>query len=239
MPEVKKVRKAKAKASSDAEHLYRILTQAIVEQALPPETRLIEGDICGQFDIGRHAVRVAFQLLARDGLVEIRQNKGVTIAKPSIEHGKDVLRIRMELEDVVIRYLSGNLTKSQIKELRASVRHEHEFVEKDHALYMRHACEFHRKLAAMTESKVLAGYLNPLFPQSSLVLYVYGRPNWDRCNIGEHLAIIDALEAGEKEKARDLMRGHLDAMFQRAFTDPIKEEAVSLTDVLAPYARLR
>ncbi len=238
MSEVTNERKPNSKASRDAEHLYRILTQAIVEQALAPETRLIEGDICKQFNISRHAARTAFQMLASDDLVEIRQNKGVTIAKPSIEHGMDVLRIRMELEDVVVRYLSGNLTKSQIKELRASVEHEHEFVDKDHAQYMRHACEFHRKLATMTNSKVLVGYLNPLFPQSSLVLFLYGRPNWNQCNIEEHRAITDALEAGEETKARELMRMHLEAMYQRAFTDSKREETISLTDVLAPYAKL-
>ncbi|MBI6630494.1 GntR family transcriptional regulator [Pontibaca salina] len=238
MSKVTGERKPKSRANRDAEQLYHILTQAIVEQALAPETRLIERDICEQFNISRHAVRTAFQMLASDDLVEIRQNKGVTIAKPSMEHGVDVLRIRMELEDIVVRYLSGNLTEAQVKELRASVEHEHEFVHKDHTLYMRHACEFHRKLAKMTKSKVLAGYLNPLFPQSSLILYLYGRPNWNQCNIEEHLAIINALEADEKARARELMRTHLEAMFQRAFTDSIREETISLTDVLASYAKL-
>lgn len=221
---------------NNAQHICDALTNAIVEQALAPETKLPEELICNQFGVSRHVVRTAFQMLSADGLVDIRQNKGATVAKPSFEHGMDVLRIRMELEDVVIRYLAGNISKTQAAQLRDSVKREHEYLNKDHALYMRYACAFHRSLVRMTNSNILIKYLEPLLSQSSLVLYLYGRPNWTKCNADEHLEIIDSLEAGEETKAAGLMKHHLEAMFQRAFADAAKDETTSLIDVLAKYS---
>ncbi|MFU0507648.1 GntR family transcriptional regulator [Pseudaminobacter sp. NGMCC 1.201702] len=225
-------------ARNNAQHVYDALTSAIVEQALAPETKLPEELICKQFGVSRHIVRSAFQMLAADGLVDIRQNRGATVAKPSFEHGMDVLRIRMELEDVVVRYLAGNLNKAQAAQLRESINKEHEYIHIDHALYMRHAYGFHRSLARMTESKILIRYLDPLLSQSSLVLYLYGRPRWTKCNADEHLEIVSALEAGQEAKACKLMRNHLEAMFQRAFSDTAKDETTSLIDVLERYAKV-
>lgn len=225
-------------ARNNAQHVYNALTSAIVEQALAPETKLPEELICKQFGASRHAVRSAFQMLAGDGLVDIRQNKGATVAKPSFEHGMDVLRIRMELEDVVVRYLAGNLSKSHAAQLRESIKLEHEYVDKDHALYMRQAYGFHRSLVRMTESKILVRYLDPLLSQSSLVLYLYGRPRWTKCNADEHLEIVNALETGQEAKASKLMRHHLEAMFQRAFSDTAQDETTSLIDVLERYAKI-
>ncbi|MFP5480771.1 MAG: FCD domain-containing protein [Alphaproteobacteria bacterium] len=62
------------------------------------------------------------------------------------------------------------------------------------------------------------------------------RSRWSSCNIDEHMAIIEALEAGDERKSRTSMRLHLEAMFERAFTDAIKDETAYLADVIAKYA---
>ena len=222
--------------TNNAQAVYAALTNAIIEQALPPGTKLPEELLCKQFQVSRHIVRSAFQLLAADNLVDIRQKKGASVAEPSLEHGRDILRLRMELEDIVVRFVVGKLKKEQADQLRASVEMEHKYVHTDHALYMRHACGFHRDLSRLSGSSTLQRYLAPLLSQSSLVLYMYGRPRWSSCNIDEHMAIIAALEEGDERRSRTAMRLHLEAMFERAFTDAVKDETAYLADVIAKYA---
>jgi DNA-binding GntR family transcriptional regulator len=50
------------------------------------------------------------------------------------------------------------------------------------------------------------------------------------------MAIIAALEDGDERRSRSAMRMHLEAMFERAFTDAIKDETAYLADVIAKYA---
>ncbi|MBA8910576.1 MULTISPECIES: GntR family transcriptional regulator [Aminobacter] len=227
-----------ASRKNEANLVYDMLTRAIIEQALAPETKLPEEAISKQLNVSRHAVRSALQMLAADELVEIKQNKGATVAKPSVEQGRDILRMRMELEDVVIRTLAGKLTAAQVEELRNSVKLEHEYLEKDPASYKGQTSSFHRTLARMTNSKLLSKYLEPLLTQSSLVFYIYGRPHWTKCNSDEHTEIIDALEIGNIDRAQSIMRMHLEAIYERAFSDDKISDIKSLHDALDKYTQV-
>jgi DNA-binding GntR family transcriptional regulator len=213
------------------------LSRAIVAQALVPDTKLVEETICRKLGVTRHSVRVAFQMLARDKLVDIRQNKGATIAKPSAEHGKDVLRIRMELEDIALRLIQMPLNDRIVKEMYKLIEAEKKSFEKDVGLYMEQACSFHRFLAKLSSSDILFKYIDPLLSQSSLVLYLYGRPKWSLCNSDEHLDVVRALEVGNTNKAREVMRAHLCALYDRAFSGEVLEKVDSLEDILTMYSK--
>lgn len=225
------------KAKKDAQRVYQVLSTAIVEQSLAPETKLPEELICKQLGASRHAVRTALQMLATDELVVIRQNKGATVAKPSLEHGKDVMRVRMELEDVIVRAVAGKLSNESIEKLRNSIELEHHYVDKDHAAYKGQTSTFHRYLAEMAGSDILLKYMTSLLSQSSLVFYTFGRPRWTRCNSDEHTELLDALIAGDVETARRVMREHLEAIYDRAFSDDKFRNAPSLEETLELYSK--
>lgn len=225
------------KAKKDAQRVYQILSTAIVEQSLAPETKLPEELVGRQLDASRHAVRTALQMLAADELVVIRQNKGATVAKPSLEHGKDVMRVRMELEDIVIRAVAGKLSQEHIDKLRRSIELEHHYVDKDNAAYKGQTSTFHRYLAEMAGSGILLNYMTSLLSQSSLVFHTFGRPRWTRCNSDEHAKLLDALAAGETETARRIMREHLEAIYDRAFSDDKFRNGPSLEETLERYSK--
>jgi DNA-binding GntR family transcriptional regulator len=225
------------KAKEDAQRVYQVLSTAIIEQSLAPETKLPEELICRQLGASRHAVRNAIQMLATDELVIIRQNKGATVVKPSLEHGKDVMRVRMELEDIVIRAVAGKLSKENIEKLRKSIELEHQFVNKDHAAYKGQTSTFHRYLAEFSGSDILLKYMTSLLSQSSLVFYTFGRPRWTRCNSDEHTKLLDALVLGDAEAARQIMREHLEALYDRAFSDDKFRDGPSLEETLELYSK--
>jgi DNA-binding GntR family transcriptional regulator len=176
-------------------------------------------------------------MLATDGVVVIRQNKGATVAAYSPAEGKDILRMRIELEDIVVRSVAGRLSGNDIRELRQSIEMEHASVERDPAAYNAHASAFHRRLAEMAGSDILKEYLTNLLTKSSLVFYTYGRPRWTRCNSDEHASLLDALESGEVETARLIMRSHLESLYNRAFSDEKLDDGPSLEDTLKRYLK--
>jgi len=174
-------------------------------------------------------------MLATERVVSIRQNKGASIAAFSPEEGKDILRMRIELEDIVVRSVVGRLSANDILQLRDSIKKEHATVDSDPAAYNGHACAFHRRLAELAGSEILKGYLTTLLAQSSLVFYTYGRPRWKKCNSDEHTDLLNAIESGDLATARNVMRTHLESLYNRAFSDEISKEAPSLESTLQRY----
>lgn len=221
--------------------VYRALKRAILEQALPPGTKLPEDSIGERLGVSRTLVREALLRLSGEGLVELRPNRGACVAHPSLEEGRDIFAVRGALEGLVMRALAGRLTAEQRRRIEDHVAAEeaasgHDGAQDgahDGAISIRLAGEFHTLLADLTGNALLARYVNDVVSRCSLILALYGRRHSAECGASEHRAVLAALVRGDAEAAVALMAGHLDAITNRALLvsdDP--------RDVLATYARI-
>jgi len=217
-----------------AESVYRALRRAIIEQALKPGMKLPEDSIGEQLGVSRTLVREAFGRLAVEGLVELKPNRGASVAYPTLEEARDVFEVRRGLERLVAESLAGRITSSQVAELEAHVRQEEKAHEQDGPESIRLSGEFHIKLAKMTGNALLLRYVQEASSRCSLILAIYGRPHSTECAVSEHRQLIDALRAGDAARAADLMDHHLRAVVTRALLTPRIER--DIRDVLAPYA---
>ena len=217
-----------------AESVYRALRRAIIEQALKPGMKLPEDSIGEQLGVSRTLVREAFGRLAVEGLVELKPNRGASVAYPTLEEARDVFEVRRGLERLVAESLAGRITPAQVTELEAHVRQEEKAHEQDGPESIRLSGEFHIKLAKMTGNALLLRYVQEASSRCSLILAIYGRPHSTECAVSEHRQLIDALRAGDAARAADLMDHHLRAVVTRALLTPRIER--DIRDVLAPYA---
>jgi DNA-binding GntR family transcriptional regulator len=90
-------------------------------------------------------------------------------------------------------------------------------------------------LASMTNSPVLVRYVSEIAYRCCLTLSLFSRPHSSECGISEHIAIIEALQEGDANKAMSLMHSHLDSVANRALVEPTPARGRDLLDVLAPY----
>lgn len=217
-----------------AQSVYRALRRAIIEQALKPGMKLPEDSIGEQLGVSRTLVREAFGRLAIEGLVELKPNKGASVAYPTLEEARDVFEVRRGLERLVAETLAGRLTEAQSAELEAHVRLEEKAHGQDGPESIRLSGEFHIKLAEMTGNALLLRYVQEASSRCSLILAIYGRPHSSECAVSEHRQLIEALRAGDAARATDLMDHHLRAVVTRALLTPRVER--DIRDVLAPYA---
>lgn len=217
-----------------AESVYRALRRAIIEQALKPGMKLPEDSIGEQLGVSRTLVREAFGRLAVEGLVELKPNRGASVAYPTLEEARDVFEVRRGLERLVAESLAGRITPAQVAELEAHVHQEERAHEQDGPESIRLSGEFHIKLANMTGNALLLRYVQEASSRCSLILAIYGRPHSSECAVSEHRQLIDALRAGDAARAADLMDHHLRAVVTRALLTPRVER--DIRDVLAPYA---
>jgi DNA-binding GntR family transcriptional regulator len=141
----------------------------------------------------------------------------------------------MDLERLIVRKIAGKLSSSQIARLKAHVEAEREAHDGPNAVSIRLATEFHIMLASMTNSPVLVRYVSEIAYRCCLTLSLFSRPHSSECGISEHIAIIEALQEGDANKAMSLMHSHLDSVANRALVEPTPARGRDLLDVLAPY----
>jgi DNA-binding GntR family transcriptional regulator len=224
-----------AESSDKAGVICRALRRAIIEQALEPGAKLPEDSLGERFGVSRTIARHALGQLAAEGLVELRRNRIAVVATPSWQEARDAFDIRIELERLVVRQLSGKLTKAQIAALNAHVDAEDGARDGTDAVSIRLATEFHILLANMTNSPILVRYVSEVAYRCCLTLSLYSRPHSTECAINEHRAIIAALVKGDESKVMSLMHSHLDSVANRALVAPAPQRGRDLLDILAPY----
>jgi len=213
--------------------VHRALKRAILEQALPPGSKLPEDSIGERLGVSRTLVREALVRLSEEGLVELRRNRGATVARPTLDEGHSLFRTRMALERLVVETLSGKLSREQVDMLSAHIDAE-EKARASHATSVRLAGEFHTLLAQLTGNASLIRYINELVARSSLILALYGRPHSSECAVSEHRDLLTRLIDDDIEAAVALMTHHLDSVTTRALLP--EEGDRNIKDVLAVYA---
>lgn len=220
-------------ATTRDEKLYAEIYGAILDHRLPPGTKLTEDSLGEAFGVSRTVVRKALFRLGHAGIVRLRPNRGAVVASPSTEEARDVFAARRILEDAVVREVSGAPDEAGLEALRALAVEEREAFERgDRRAWIRLSGDFHLRLAEMGGNRVVSAFLEELVSRTSLIIALYEATGHSACAFDEHMALIDAIAAGQRKSARALMARHLSACEQKLNLDSA-DESVDLVDVFA------
>ena len=214
--------------------VHDLLRKAIIEQALKPGMRLPEDTVGEQFGVSRTIVRHALVRVEKQGLVVTRRNRGAFVAEPAKEEAQHVFEVRRCLENEVIRILCRRMPGSGYDQLESHVRSEEKVKGKDGPVSIRLAGEFHVLLAELTGNDVLARYVSEVVLRCSLIMSMYARNHSSDCAVDEHSQIIEAIRAGDEQRAIDIMEHHLGAVAGRAALSPKPD---SIRSILSHYGK--
>ncbi len=189
--------------------VYQELRRLIIEQALPPGTRLPEDAIAARFGVSRTVLRAALERLISEGLVDRSNNRSARVASIGLDGAADLLDVRQGLEEMVVARLAGRLGPAEVERLNAHVAREEQASSLNAAEAVRLAGEFHVLLAELTGSTLLARYVSDVVSRSSVILAGHARPHSSSCAVREHLELIELIGTGERTAAQNAMRHHL------------------------------
>jgi DNA-binding GntR family transcriptional regulator len=225
-----------SKKSTRVDFACKALRQAIIEQALPPGTKLPEDELGTRFGMSRTLVRAALAQLQSEGLVDAPPRRTATTAKPTLEQAKEVFEVRRALEREVVRLVISRWRAEFGAELEGHVREEDAARNGgDERVSIRLAGEFHTRLGALSGNTLLARYLGEVVSRTSLILALYGRPHSADCAVSEHREIVAALRVRDAAAAIAVMDYHLGAVEQRALLDQVRDGQFDLGTVLSRY----
>ncbi|MFP8968011.1 GntR family transcriptional regulator [Pokkaliibacter sp. CJK22405] len=221
-----------SRAADEVQRLYSALYDAIVEQRLPPGTRLTELNLVEVFKANRNHVRAALRDLAHLKLVRIEMNRGAFVEEPSPEQAKDVFAARRVVEKAIIEQAVARLSARDKKAIQAHISKEdalgHDPAKPE---FIRLSGEFHRMLARIAGNQVLADMLDSLIARSSLIIALYEVRSGVQCSHDEHHILAQAILQQDAPTAIQAMEQHLIAIEQRLKLGPREESQVDLFEV--------
>ena len=187
---------------------------AVQEHRLAPGVKLKESELTELFQVSRTSVRTAFMRLANIGILQLAPNRGATVAKPSVQDGRQILEARLAIEGMVVEVLARAPTPATVKALRAHVRaQERAFKSEDVREGHRLAIAFHRLLAEHCGNRVLAQLLDDLLSRMPLILLTHGtRRSKEDAMHGDHADLVEAIAACEVARSRRILTLHLQAL---------------------------
>jgi DNA-binding GntR family transcriptional regulator len=194
---------------------YDEIRSSIVAGALPPGSRLGQGDLAGRLGISRGSVREALRRLAGDGLVEFEVNRGFFVADSGLDDVRDRLEARLTLEPGIARLAAERRSEMDLEAMLETLEAELAARTSDAAHDASRA--FHFAVAAATGNQAFVKLLDNLWIADigrRLLAQRRRSADWQGSDIEEHRAIVDAIESGEGDRASDLMRAHVESAFR-------------------------
>ncbi|MES2916778.1 MAG: GntR family transcriptional regulator [Pseudomonadota bacterium] len=192
------------------EEIVARIFEAIIDQRLPPGTKLSEAALCEAFGVGRMRIRQSLLLLASREVVELQPNRGAFVASPSVDQAREVFEARLMIEPNVARLAAERATDADLAALEQHLRLEHDA---HHGNKRRDAIrlsgQFHVVLAEVAANAVALRMVKELVTRTSLIIGIFGSPGVSNCRDDDHDDIFAAFRNRDSETAARLMSEHL------------------------------
>lgn len=186
--------------------VFHTLRDAILHGVLQPGERLMEIKLANRMGVSRTPIREAIRMLELEGLVIMVPRKGAQVAQITEKDLKDVLEVRMGLEELAVKFACQRITPKQLKELkRAAEEFEEQVntVEEDDITALAEAdVKFHDLIYKATDNQRLVQLLNNLREQMYRYRIEYLKDVETRGSlIEEHNGICKALGMHDERAA--------------------------------------
>lgn len=194
---------------------HKILTGEIVSQ-----TRLMEIDLSEKMNVSRTPIREAIKRLADDGLVKVEPRRGAYVANISIKDMLDVFEVREDMEGFVAKLAAQRISEDEKIILREIAREYEEAIEKadDKENIIDLDEKFHNFIVKCCGNETLSELVKYVQELSLRFRYLYYNDfSLYESTAEQHNRIMEAINAGEEEVARDEADAHVRALKEFVF----------------------
>ena len=94
------------------------LRNEIVEGIWAPGSRLQERILCERYGVSRSPLRETFQIMAKEGLLELLPGKGAVVTRPTMTDAVENAELIVALETLAIGLACERASEQQLKEIR-------------------------------------------------------------------------------------------------------------------------
>jgi DNA-binding GntR family transcriptional regulator len=231
-PAKRQLRKVPSKRGARGPAIAELITTRLEEEIVlgrrHPRERLIEQDLCEQFNTHRADVRLAFFELEKKGIIQRIPNRGAIVRDLTPKEVTEIYAVREELEVMAIRILPFPVAREDIDNLDQIQREHSAAIDRGDLLTVFYRnLEFHRTLYALCGNTCLIETIEQLAQKVyGIRSYANAYPDaLDRAR-RDHVSVIAALCTSNRDELIALTRRHLEPSpeayiraYQRRFGD--------------------
>ena len=191
--------------------LYQQVRERIVCGEIKPGAILTEAELANEYGVSKTPVREALVLLGHEGFVESMPRIGHVVASFTVQDVLETFHLRSILEAEAAGLAAERITEEGIAALLKNSdeefalsegTHEDGFYERAYELNM----EFHQLIARASGNRRLADLIKRLMEDMRRMLAFDPRFVEPR----QHVEIIEALKQGDRAKAEQAMKRHIE-----------------------------
>lgn len=204
---------------TSADRVFEALQDAIVRGDIAPGARVGETELAVRFGTSRGPLREALRRLESRRLVERTPHVGIRIA--SLDHAAliELYYLREALEGMAARLAALHMTCEEVSGLKnlLAAHQQDEALKADTAYFQQEGdFDFHYRVIHGSHNTALTELLvGELYHRIRMYRYQFSAyANRPQKAFGEHLRIVEAIEARDGDLAEMLMRRHISSARQ-------------------------
>ncbi len=191
------------------EQVASILRSSILSGGISKGQSITLDSVGEQVGMSRTPVREAFQILANEGLLELRQNRCAIVKGISIEAIKDHYEMRILLETEALRRACQHMNDETLKAIQTVNKQGQRAKEAgDTEAYNLANQAFHMTIWEAADSEKLKSFLSLLWNGLSMNHLVTAQ-EYAGISLADHNKIVEQLEKKDYEGACETMRQHI------------------------------
>ncbi len=201
----------KSQRVSATQKIYTALRQQVIDLTLPPGTQLSKKEIASTYGVSQTPVREALMLLEEEGLVDIFPQSRTEVAYIDVQSAREAHFLRRSVEVEIARSLCGEVTETQLIDLRSIVQHQAAHLKSnDLAAFVEADNKFHRSMYEMAGVGGLWDIIHARRAHLDRLRHLH-LPTKGKTSaiIKGHNAIIDAIASGAPDTAEFAVREHI------------------------------
>lgn len=195
---------------SASTRLRATLRDELIRGDLAPGAKLSEQEVARAHGASRQPVREAFIALAAEGLLVVRPQRGTYVAPVSLAALRDARFVRAAVEAGIVRRLAADPPVGALADLRRLVADQWMAAGRDAFRPLDEA--FHRALAAAAGVPGAWDAAAGAKARTDRALNLSGTGGPASAAVAQHGAVVEAIAAGEGDRAEAAMRDHLEAI---------------------------
>ncbi len=203
-------------AASSVDSACAAIREAIRSGRFAGGDRIREVEVCDMARVSRTSVRQALTLLAAEGFVELRPNRGAVVIDWTAANLLEIFDLRALLEGYGAALAAGRATSEEVQQMRREALTFQALTRKPQALDMRLIAEsnnrLHRMILDAGKNERVASMLTAVvhIPLVKQTFAKYTLESLERSAM-QHLDLVSAIESGDAVWAEAAMRAHIHA----------------------------
>ncbi len=201
-------------AAATPDWVAAIIRDAILDNALAPGAPARQDTIAAALGVSKIPVREALRRLEAEGLVRFERNRGVLVTDLSLDEAREIFSLRLALERVALERALPNLTDDDFATAAAVLDEEASATDIGRVGDIN--WRFHRLLYGPGMGPHLRTILSTLLRLSERYVRLHlSRSDARRAAHDEHVALLAACRAGDRDHALNLLDDHLTKAIDR------------------------